>query len=134
MRAARALLTRAAVVATAVGLASVVVAALTRGADGARAALLGVALVLVFLVVGQVPVAQVAAGRRRLGAALLVALYASRILLLVVAYAVVVAPGSGLDRQALGLAVLASAFGWTVGTVWSALRWRPYVVGPEGRG
>jgi hypothetical protein len=31
----------------------------------------------------------------------------------------------------LGLTVIGTALGWTVGTVWSALRWRPMVVEPE---
>lgn len=134
MRAVRELLTRAVVLAALVGAWAVAVAGLTRGADGARGAALGVALVLAFLLVGQLPVAQVAAGRRRLGAALLVLLYTSRVLLLLVAYRLVVDSGGALDRRSLGLAVLASALGWTGGAVWSALRWRPYVVGPEGHG
>lgn len=134
MSPARTLLSRAVLLATGAGLVVAVVAGLRRGGEGLLGAGLGTALVLAFLLVGQIPVAQVAAGRRRLAAALLVSLYVSRVLLLLVAYRLVVVPGAGIDRPSLGLAVLACAIAWTVGTVWAALRWRPYVVGPDGRG
>lgn len=134
MSAVRAMLTRAVVLATTVGLVSIAVAGATRGAPGAVGATLGLGLVLAFLLVGQVPVAQVAAGRRRLGAALLVLLYTTRVLMLLAAFRIVLGAGAEVDRRSLGLAVLASALGWTAGTVWSAVRWRPYVVGPEGHG
>lgn len=134
MSLARALLTRAVLLAAAVGVVAVAVAGLWRGQDGVLGAALGAGLVVAFLLVGQVPVAQVAAGRRRLAAGLLVFLYTARVLLLLVAYRLVVDSGAAIDRDALGLTVLACALGWTAGTVWSALSWRPYVVGPDGHG
>ena len=130
----RTLLTRAVLLTAATGLVAVTLAGLRGGQDGALGAALGAGLVLLFLLVGQVPVAQVAAGRRRLAAALLVLLYTSRVLLLLVAYRLVIDSGAAVDRRSLGVTVLGCALAWTAGTVWSALRWRPYVVGPDGHG
>lgn len=114
----------------ATGLAALVVATATVGRPGLLASLVAVGLVLGFLVVGQLPLAHVARGRRGVGAAMLLALYTTRIMLLVVAYAVFSSTDS-VDRRALGLTVLACAAAWTAGTVWSALRWRPMVVEPQ---
>lgn len=129
----RTLLSRALLLTAGVGLVCVAVASVARGLDGFRGALVGIGLVLTFLVIGQVPISQVARGRRRLGAALLVVLYVGRVLLLVLAYGLVLGTGAAdaLDREALGLAVVAGALAWTAGTVWSALRWRPVLVVPE---
>lgn len=128
----RTLLSRAVLLTLGVGALCALAAGLLRGGAGLVGAALAVGLVLAFLLVGQLPVAQAARGRRRLGAALLVVLYLLRVLLLVLAYALVVASGDArLDREALGLTVVASALAWTAGTVWSALRWRPMVVEPE---
>ena len=52
-------------------------------------------------------------------------------LLLVVAFRVF-AGSDEVDRSALGLTVIACALAWTAGTVWTALRWRPMLVEPEG--
>jgi hypothetical protein len=68
------------------GLASVVVAAVTVGRAGALAALVALGLVLGFLVLGQLPVAQAARGRRGTGAALLLLLYSVRIAVLLGAF------------------------------------------------
>jgi hypothetical protein len=114
------------------GLVAVAVAAVTSGSDGALAALLAVGIVLGFLVVGQLPVAQVARGRRAVGSALLLLLFTSRVMLLLVAFRVFYS-SDAVDREVLGLSVIACALGWTAGTVWSALRWRPMVVEPEER-
>jgi len=124
----RALLSRAVVLTALVAAVAAPVALVVRGPDGLAGAALGAALVLGFLLIGQVPVAQVARGRRRLGAALLIGLYTARVLLLLVAYRVVTASPAALDRQVLGGTVVACALAWTGGTVWSMLRWRPLVI------
>jgi hypothetical protein len=129
-RTERTLLGRAVVLAVLAGAVSVVVAAAVAGADGLRAALVAVGLVLGFLLVGQVPVAQVARGRRRLGAALLVVLFVLRVVALLVAFAAFYV-ADDVDREVLGLTVMVCALAWTAGTVWSAVRWRPMVVDPE---
>ena len=126
----RALLGPAVVLTALTGVVAVVVAAVAVGADGTRAALLAVGLVLGFLLVGQVPVSQVARGRRRLGSALLVVLFTTRVLLLLLAFRLFYVSET-VDREVLGLSVIACAMAWTAGTVWSALRWRPMVVEPE---
>lgn len=110
-------------------LVAVAVAAVAAGGTGALGALVGGGLVLAFLLVGQLPVAQVAAGRRGLGAALLLLLYSVRIVLLLVAFRVVSGAGDDL-RRTVGLTVIACALAWTAATVWSAQRWRPLVVEP----
>jgi hypothetical protein len=129
-RTERTLLTRAVVLTLLTGVLAVLVGAAVDGADGLRAATVAALLVLGFLLVGQLPVAQVARGRRRLGSALLVLLFVARVLALLVAFAVFYV-AEGVDREVLGLTVIACALAWTAGTVWSALRWRPMVVDPE---
>lgn len=126
---ARALLGRAVVLALLAGVAAVCVAAATEGRAGLRGALLAVGLVLGFLLVGQVPVGQAARGRKRLAAALLLLLYTTRVALLLVAFRAFYV-SDDVDREILGLTVIACALAWTAGTVWSALRWRPMVVDP----
>jgi len=126
----RTLLSRAVVLTALVAAVAAFGALVVRGPGGLAGATLGAALVLGFLLLGQVPVAQVARGRRRLGAALLIGLYAARVLLLLVAYRAVVASPAALDRQVLGGTVVACALAWTGGTVWSMLRWRPLVAEP----
>jgi hypothetical protein len=132
-RTERTLLGPAVVLTLVAGTASVAVAWAAVGAEGRRAALVAVGMVLGFLLVGQLPVAQVARGRRRLGAALLVLLFVVRLLVLLVAFGVFYV-ADGVDREALGLTVITCALAWTAGTVWSALRWRPMVVDPEPSG
>lgn len=119
----------AALVAAAV---SVAVAAVGAGREGALGALVGAGLVLAFLLVGQVPVAQAARGRRGLGAFLLVVLYLLRVVLLLVAFQAVLS-GDTVHRRSVGLTVICCALAWTAGTVWSAMRWRPMVVEPDER-
>jgi len=126
----RTLLGRAVVLTVLAGLVCAVVAAAAVGRDGALAALVGVGLVIGFLLVGQLPVAQVARGRRVWGAALLVSLYSTRLLLLLLAWRVLSASDI-IDRRTLGLTVVVSALAWTAGTVWSAVRWRPVLIEPE---
>lgn len=126
----RTLLGRAMVLTLLAGLVSAAVAAVAVGLDGALAALVGVGLVLGFLLVGQLPVAQVARGRRALGAALLVSLYSTRLLLLLLTWRVLSASDT-VDRRTLGLTVVVCALAWTAGTVWSAMRWQPVLIEPE---
>lgn len=126
----RTLLSRAVGLTALVAAVAAPAALVVRGPAGLAGAALGAALVLGFLLLGQVPVAQVARGRRRLGAALLIGLYTARVLLLLVAYRVVTASPAALDRQVLGGTVVACALAWTGGTVWSMLRWRPLVAEP----
>jgi ATP synthase protein I len=126
---ARRLLAPAVLAAVGAGVVAVAVAAVVTGGSGAVGALVGLGLVLSFLLLGQVPVAQAAKGRRSLGAGLLLLLYLIRVALLLTAFRLVVA-GDDVHRRAVGVTVIACALSWTAGTVWSALRWRPLVVEP----
>jgi hypothetical protein len=126
----RPLLGPAAVGALAVAVVCAVVAVVAEGPGALGAVALGVGLVLGFLLVGQLPVAQAAKGRRGLGAMLLLLGYTTRVALLLVAFRLVVRSGSP-DREVLGLTVVAVALGWTAGAVWSILHWRPAVVDVE---
>jgi ATP synthase protein I len=128
---ARGLLGPAVLAALAAGALAVVAAAVVAGGPGAAGASIGLALVVGFLLLGQVPVAQVARGRRGLAAGLLLMLYTARVGLLLIALRVL-SDADGVDREAVGLTVIAAALAWTAGTVWSALRWRPLVVEPAG--
>ena len=115
------------------GLVCALVAAALVGGPGVTAAAAGCTFVLAFLLVGQVPVHQAGRGRRRTGAALLVVLYALRVLLCVAAFSLVTTAGQqGLDRRVLGVTVVVCALVWTAAAVWAALRWRPVVVVPDG--
>jgi hypothetical protein len=126
----RALLGRAVVLTVVTGGVALGVAAVTGGADAVRASLVALTLVLGFLLLGQLPVSQAARGRRGLGAALLLFLYTTRIAVLLLAFRVFYV-SDDVDRRVLGATVIACALGWTAGTVWSALRWRPMLVEPE---
>ena len=108
------------------GAVCVVACAIVWGWAGLLASVLAVVLMLAFLLVGQVPL--VVAGQGLAGAAgmLLVLGYFSR---LVLALAAVVALRSGaLVAKAVGITLIVSALGWTVGTVWGWRRWQPLVV------
>ena len=134
-RPVRELLSRAVVLTVLAGTTCAAAAAVTRGRPGLVSAAAACVLVLAFLLVGQLPVHQAGLGRRRTGAALLVVLYALRVLLCLAAFRVVTTTGrADLDREVLGLTTLACALAWTAGTVWTALRWRPVVVVPESAG
>ena len=126
----RPLLGPAVVGALVVAVVCAVVAVIAEGPGALGAVALGAGLVLGFLLVGQLPVAQAAKGRRGLGAMLLLLGYTTRIALLLVAFRLVLRSGSP-DREVLGLTVVAVALGWTAGTVWSFLHWRPAVVDVE---
>lgn len=126
----RSLLAPATLVALGVGLVCAVVGSVVSGLDGLGAAVLGLALVLGFLIMGQLPVAQAARGRGGLGAMLLLLGYLSRVLLLLVVFVLVTQAGAP-DREVLGGTVIAVALGWTAGTVWTWLHWRGPVVDVE---
>lgn len=126
----RALLTPSVLVATVVGAGCAVVALLVDGAAGLLAAVLATAVVLAFLLAGQLPVAQAARGRRGLGAMLLLIGYSSRLFLLL-ALGVGLTEAGGPERRVAGLTVVAVGLGWTGATVWSWLRWQPPVVDVE---
>ena len=127
---ARALLGLPVLGAVAAAAIALVVAVAVDGLDALAAVGLGTALVLGFLLVGQLPVAQAARGRRGLGAMLLLLGYSARVALLLLAFRLVVRSGSP-DREVLGLTVVAVALGWTLGAVVSFLHWRPPVVDVE---
>ncbi len=127
---ARALLAPALLGALATWLVAAAGALVVDGGTGLAGAGLGGALVIAFLLVGQVPVAQAAKGRGFLGAALLLVGYLTRVVLLLVAFVLVVVDGT-LDRRVVGGTVIAVALGWTAGTVWAWLHWRPPVVDVE---
>ena len=111
------------------GAVAVLVAGLVAGVAGATGALVGAGLVLGFLLLGQVPVAQVARGRRSLGAMLLVLLYTVRVVVLLAALRAL-SVSDTVHRTSIGVTVIACALAWTAGTVWSALRWQPVLVEP----
>lgn len=123
----RTLLGRAVVMALLAGLLSALVAAVAVGRGGLLPAVVGVGLVLGFLLLGQLPVTQAARGRRSVGAALLVSLYTTRVVLLLLAFRVF-SVGDQTDRKVLGLTVVVCSLAWTAGTVWSALVWRPVLI------
>ena len=103
-----------------------------RGWPGLLGGLLATGMVLGFLLVGQLPVSRPVRGRGGLAAALLVSLYAIRVLLLIAAYAVVVnIAAESVDRDVVGLTVIATAVAWTAATVWTALHWKPTLVEPD---
>jgi ATP synthase protein I len=106
------------------------VAAFAVGRHGAGSAVLATALVLAFLLLGQLPVAQASRGRQGLGAALLLGGYTARIALVLFAFRLFHV-ADGVDREVLGLTVVATALAWTAGAVWAFLRWKPLYVEPE---
>ena len=126
----RSVLLPATIVALASGVVCVAVAASLAGSAGALSACIATALVVLFLLVGQLPVAQASRGRRGLGAALLLGGYTARIALVLLAFRVFYV-ADGVDREVLGLTVVATALAWTAGAVWAFLRWRPLYVEPE---
>lgn len=124
---ARAVLTPAvlgAVAATAVAAAGSVVA---DGWAGLAGALMAGGVVLAFLLAGQLPVAQASRGRRWLAALLVLVGYLVRVFLLLVVFVLVV-NGGFPDRTVLGVDLMVVGLGWTAGSVWSLVRWRPAVV------
>jgi ABC-type nickel/cobalt efflux system permease component RcnA len=98
--------------------------------DGLTGAALGVGLVLSFLLVGQLRLAQASQGHAGFGAVWLLSGYVARVLLLLIAFVAITSSGVA-DRRALGLTVIAVALGWTVGAVWTWSHWRPLVVDVE---
>jgi hypothetical protein len=113
--------------------ATVVCAVGSTAADGwagLAAALLAGSLVLAFLLAGQLPVAEASRGRPGLGALLVLVGYLARVFLLLVVFVLVV-NGGFPDRTMFGVDLMVVALGWTAGTVWSLVRWKPPVVDVE---
>lgn len=132
-RPARALLSRSVVVTAVVGLLCCLVAGLVRGLPGLWGAALATVVVVLFLLVGQLPISTAARGRSGLAAVLLLLLYVVRIWLLLAAYAVVVTAGdNAVDRESVGATLILAALAWTAATVWTAMRWRPTLIDSHG--
>lgn len=123
----RALLAPTLVAVLAAGLGAAVLAFALRGTDGLVAAGLGVGLVLAFLALGQLPLVVSAGAGGGVGGLLLLLGYASRVVVLLALLAVVLNT-DGIDREVLGLTMVAVGLAATVGTVWSWLHWQPAVV------
>lgn len=130
-RPVRDLLTRSVIAAAAAGLVCAVAGLAVRGLPGLFGGALAAMLVVAFLLVGQIPIAAAARGRGGLGALLLLTLYSVRVWLLLVTYAVVVASGDAVDREVLGVTLIACALAWTAATVWTAVHWKPTLIDPE---
>ena len=111
------------------GLACTLVAGLTSGARGVLSAAAAVALALGFLWFGQLPVAQAARGRKRLGTALLILGYTVRVAVVVLALRVVF-DSPVLDRV-FGLSVVLTALAWTAGGLWRLATWRSVSIEAE---
>lgn len=122
-----AVLTPAVLGAGAATLACAVGSAVVDGWAGLAGALVAGGLVLAFLLVGQLPVAQASRGRQGLGALLVLVGYLARVFLLLVVFVLVV-EGGFPNRHVFGVDLMVVAIGWTAGTVWSLVRWRPPVV------
>ena len=123
----RALLAPALLAVLVVGLNAMVLGSALRGMDGFVAAGLGVGLVLAFLALGQLPLVVAAGAGGGAGGLLLLLGYASRVVALLAVLAVVLNT-DGLDREVLGLTMVAAGLAATGGTVWSWLHWQPVVV------
>lgn len=113
----------------AAGLFSAVVALLAGGADALLASAVGTALVLAFLLLGQLPLALAARGRKGLGGFLLLFGYAGQVVMLFLALLVVLR-SDVLDREPLGLSVLVATLAWTAAAVWTFVRWKPTLIEP----
>jgi ATP synthase protein I len=125
----RELLGRAFVLSLVAGIGCVLVAVVVSDGATAAAAAVGSVLVVAFLAVGQVPIAAAARGHSAMAALLLLLGYVSRVMVLLVALLVVLR-GDGLDRVPLGVSVMVTAAAWTVGAVWSMVRWQPVLIEP----
>lgn len=128
----RQLLRLSAIAAVVTGAACTVVGLVLRGWPGLLAGLLATGMVVGFLLVGQLPVSRPVQGRGCLAAALVLALYVARVVLLIVAYAVVVnLTADAVDGDVVGLTVIATALAWTAATVWTAVHWKPVLIAPD---
>ena len=112
------------------GLACALVAGLTRGGRGALSATAAVAVVLGFLWFGQLPVALVARGRKRLGTVLLIFGYTVRIAAVVLALRLMF-DSPVLDRRVFGVSLVLTALAWTAGGLWRLSTWRSVTIEPE---
>ena len=113
-----------------VGAVCTAVAGLVAGGRAALSAALAVAVVLAFLWFGQLPVAQAARGRKRLGAVLLILGYTVRVALVVLALQLFFTSPT-VDRRVFGVSVVLCALAWTAGAVWSFMHWRSVTIEPD---
>ena len=113
-----------------VGAVCIAVAGLVAGGRAGLSAAGAVALVVGFLWLGQLPVAQAARGRKRLGTALLILGYTVRITAVVLALRHVF-DSPVLDRRVFGISVVLTALAWTAGGLWRLSTWRPLTIEPE---
>ena len=111
------------------GLVCTLVAGLTSGGLGVLSATLAVAVVLAFLWIGQLPVAQAARGRKRLGAALLILGYTVRVAVVVLALQLFFTSPT-VDRRVFGVSVVLCALAWTAGGLWRLATWRSVTIEP----
>lgn len=95
------------------GLAAAVVLAATGGADAAVGAVLGVALTIIFLFAGRIPVRLADNVPPAVSFLLLGLGYVLRVVLLLAALAAL-RPATWVDSHALGLTVIATALAWSL--------------------
>jgi ATP synthase protein I len=126
----RCLLGPATMLALGVGAICAAVAGLVAGGRGALSAAAATALVLGFLWFGQLPVAQAARGRARLGTALLILGYTVRVAAVLLALRLLT-DATAVDGRVFGVSVVLTALGWTAGGLWSLLGWRSATIEPE---
>jgi hypothetical protein len=113
-----------------VGAGCTAVAGLVAGGRAGLSAAGAVTLVVGFLWLGQLPVAQVARGRKRVGASLLIFGYTARIAAVVLALRLVF-HSPVLDRHVFGVSVVLTALAWTAGGLWKLSTWRSVTIEPE---
>jgi len=126
----RSLLGPATLLALGVGAGCVAVAGLVVGGRGALSAVAGTAVVLGFLWLGQLPVAQAAQGRRQLAKALLILGLTLRMAVVFVALRVLM-DFPVLDRRVLGVSIVLTALAWTAGATWTFARLRSVTIEPD---
>jgi hypothetical protein len=129
MRLERELLGPATGAAAAVGAVAAVVALAMGGGDALLASVVGSALVLGFLLLGQLPIALAARGWKGLGGFLLLFGYGGQVVVLLAALLIVLRTDV-LDREPLGLSVIVASLGWTAAAVWTFMRWKPTLIEP----
>jgi hypothetical protein len=125
----RQLLGPATVATTGTGLVVAVISLLMGGGEALVASVVGAVLVIAFLLLGQLPVALAARGRRGIGAFLLLVGYGGQVGLLLLALLLVLSTDV-VARRPLGLSVIAGALAWTLAAVWTFVRWKPTLIEP----
>lgn len=125
----RQLLGPATVATATAGFVTAVLSVLAGGRGALLASVVGTVLVLGFLLLGQLPVALAARGRKGTGALLLLFGYAGQVILLLLALLVVLSTDA-LQRKPLGLSVIVGTLAWTLAAVWTFVRWKPTLIEP----